>query len=316
MQRWGKHPSGKVRWRCKSCGKSTVRSRSDNRYKSRLSLFVFWISGKWSLSDFAVRERVSVRTISRWFEPFWFKRPVPLPLVFVPRILVLDGTVLKRGELTLLVASDGDTGVPLFWKPVARENGRSWEDFLRELSPYGDPSVIICDAQAGLLKARGVVYPAVPLQRCLIHVIRQARNWLTQNPKTRAAQELLGLVLLLSSIRTKRQRRRWVRQFKYWKRRHHAFLNERTISRSGKWWYTHRTIRRVRSLLTNALPDLFRYVTDPTVPRTSNTVEGGVNARLKELIRCHRGISLRRKLTLCAWYLALRQGQKPTLNVH
>ena len=31
------------------------------------------------------------------------------------------------------------------------------------------------------------------------------------------------------------------------------------------------------SSLSNALPDLFRFVTDPTVPKTSNHVEGGMN---------------------------------------
>ena len=307
MQFWGKHPSGKRRFRCKDCEKSSVRKRTDHRLKKRWSVFVQWITSKWSLGDIARQENVTIQTLETWFKPLWNEIPKPSPLTYTPRILVVDGTVLKRGELTLLIASDGDSGVPLFWMPVVRESAETWERFLGELHPHGAPSVIVCDAQKGLLKAIGTVFPGVLIQRCLIHVLRQAKAWLTQHPKTRAGRELLDLVMALSTIRTQRQKRRWIRRFCRWKSRHYTFLKERTEALSGRSWYTHRTLRGVRTLLTNASPDLFRFVKDPTIPSTSNIVEGGVNSRLKELIRCHRGVSLKKKLVICCWYLSLRQ---------
>ena len=308
MQHWGIHPSGTVRFRCKECGKNAVRRRSDHLDKKRWSLFIKWLTGKWSLTDFAAQEHVTVRTLSRWFELCWKTVPRSKLLTYVPRILILDGTVLKRGVLTLLIAADGDTGEPIFWMPVVRENAEAWERFLDAFHPHGRPSVIVCDAQKGLLKAIGTVFPDVLVQRCMTHIIRQAKGWLTQHPKTKAGRELLALVLLLSSIRTLRQKRLWVRRFRAWQRRHRIFLNERTTATSGRWWYTHRTLRGVRSLLANAIPDLFRFVRDPSIPKTSNIVEGGLNARLKELIRCHRGTTLQGKLVLCCWYLSKRQG--------
>lgn len=316
MQRWGKTPQGKQRWRCPVCKDSGVKSRSDHRNKKRWSLFVRWLTSKWSLADFSRQERVDIRTVSRWFAPFWRVARKPAPLTYVPRVLVLDGTVLQRGVLTLLIAADGDTGVPLFWMPVVRENAEEWERLLGVFHPHGTPHVIVCDAQKGLLKAVGTVFPDVLVQRCLTHVIRQAKAWLTQRPKTMAGRELLVLVLQLSSVRTLRHKRRWIRLFRRWKRRHYLFLKERTTAFSGYSWYTHKKLRSVRSLLTNATPDLFRFVREPSIPRTSNTVEGGLNARLKELLRCHRGMLLQKRLVLCTWYLAQRQGQKPTLNVH
>lgn len=307
MQRWGKHPSGKVRWRCRICGKNAVRERNDHRNKKRWSLFVRWLTSKQSLEEVARQERVDIRTLARWFEPLW-RSPLESAMPIArPRILVLDGTVLERGRLTLLVAADGDTGRPLLWKPVVRENAEEWIWFLSLLHDAGDPYAVVCDAQKGLLKALGTVFPSVLVQRCLTHVIRQSKAWLTQHPRTEAGRDLLNLVLLLSSIRTLRQKRQWLRNFQKWKRRYYRFLKERTTAVSGRSWYTHRTLRAVRSLLTNATPDLFRYTKDPSIPRTSNTVEGGVNARLKELIRCHRGTSLQRQLALCCCYLASRQ---------
>ena len=217
----------------------------------------------------------------------------------------------------LLIAGDADRLRPVSWLPVGREAYDSWHTFLRKLSWEGlEPSFVVCDAQRGLLKAIHEVWPKVHVQRCLIHVVRQSCIWLTQNPKTRAGRELLELVRALAGIRTKRQKRRWIRAFRYWDRRHEKFLKDRSYGSGGRWWYTHRKLRGTRSLLRNAIPDLFWFVSDPTIPRTSNHVEGGLNARLKELFRCHRGFSLTKKLALASWYLALRQGQKPTRNVY
>ena len=316
MQRWGTHPSGTKRWRCVECKTNTTRKRKDNRERTRLSLFVRWLTSKDSLDDLALKQRVTVRTLYRWFDCFWSKPPKPKPTTNV-RVLVLDATSVVPRQLMLLIARDGDRCQPVSWVSAPRECHESWFAFLRELM-WSDiePEIVVCDGQRGLLKAIREVWPKAKVQRCLVHVIRQASKWLTQNPKTRAARELLVLVRQLSLIRTKRQKRRWIRSFKYWDREHELFLKERTRASSGKWWYTHRKLRGTRSLLRNAIPDLFRFVSDPSIPRTSNHVEGGLNARIKELFRCHRGISPTKKLALASWYLALRQGQKPTRNVY
>lgn len=316
MQRWGTHPSGKKRWRCLECKTNAVRTRKDNRHKKRLSLFVRWLTTKSTLEEIAEAENVSLKTLQRWFVPFWNRPPKPLPMTNV-RVLVLDGTSVVKRRCMLLIAGDGDKNRPVSWLPVDREAYVRWEAFLHKLSWEGlEPSVVVCDAQRGLLKAIHDVWPKTCVQRCLIHVVRQSCVWLTQKPKTRAGQELLRLVHGLTSIRTKRQKRRWICAFRRWDRKFHRFLKDKSYGPDNRWWYTHRKLRGTRSLLRNAIPDLFRFVTDPTLPRTSNHVEGGLNARLKELFRCHRGFPLTKKLALASWYLALRQGQKPTRNVY
>ena len=316
MQRWGKTSIGKTRWRCAACRSSSVRERKDNRQKKRLSLFGRWLTSKKSFVELSREVGVSVTSLQEWFKPFWNHPPQPDIQTSV-RVLVLDGTSVMKRMCMLLIGSDADNSRPVSWLDVHRECYDSWVVFLRDLSWRGvSPQAIVCDAQRGLLKAIREVWPQTKIQRCLIHVVRQACIWLTQNPKTKAGRDLLVLVKELPKIQTRRQKRRWVRKFWRWHRHYDEFLKERSYSPSGHWWYTHRRLRGTRSLLKNALPDLFRFVTDPSLPKTSNHVEGGLNARLKELFRCHRGFSLQRKLILAAWYLALRQGQKPTRKLY
>lgn len=316
MQRWGFHPSGTKRWRCKICKKNSVWKRIDNRERKRLFLFVQWLTSKESLRGLARHEKVKSKTLYRWFAKFWSSPPKPIFAIPI-RVLVLDATSIINRKCVLLIAGDNDRLKPVSWLPVGRESYDNWYHFLAKLSSESiNPLVVVCDGQRGLLKAIHEVWPAAKIQRCLVHVIRQSCNWITQRPKTKVGKELLVLVRHLSWLRTRRQKRRWIRAFKYWSRKYHALLGERTQGDHKYWWYTHKKLRAVRSLLHNAIPDLFRYITDVSIPKTSNHVEGGINARIQELFRCHRGFFVSKKLALASWYLALRQGQKPTRNVH
>ena len=209
MQRWGKTSASKQRWRCVLCEQTGIRKRKDNLHKSRLFLFVSWLTGKATLAEVAKQGHVSVRTISRWFESFWSSPPKPV-IPCCCRVLVLDATSVEARKCMLLIAGDADRSKPVSWFPVVRECYESWRSFLLSLAFEGIyPSVVVCDGQRGLLKAIHDVWPQAKIQRCLIHVIRQSLAWLTQHPKTRAGYGLLVLVKQLSSIRTKQQKRRW-----------------------------------------------------------------------------------------------------------
>ena len=182
------------------------------------------------------------------------------------------------------------------------------------------PDVAVIDGQKGLLAAIPSLWPQTKIQRCLVHIERLARAKLTRQPKTSAGKGLLSLVQGLFTVRTKRQRRRWLRAYRRWERQHATFLKERSdgepsAGKKRRWWYTHRNIRAARSLIRNALPHLFTFVRYPQVPRTTNHVEGGINSRLKELVHRHRGLSPDRKQALVATFLTQRNTKKPPRNV-
>ena len=292
------------------CKKSSIRHRSDSRRRVYQKLFVRWLTTSTHLNDIASRNHVTSQTLLNRFKNFWSHLPSPYTPTDRPDILVVDGVTVVRHRLVSLIALDPYTHQPTNWLFAARESYQYWVIlFSRSVRPH----YVVCDGQRGLLKALYEVWPAIKVQRCVIHIIRQARAWLTLHPQTQAGRELLIIVRALSQIHTRRQKRRWIRSYHQWIRRHDRFLKER--SRYGRrWWYTHRKVRAVRSLLTNSLPHLFTYIGHHRVPRTSNHVEGGINARIKDLLRIHRGLTPRHQQIMVAWYLATRQGQKPTRN--
>jgi hypothetical protein len=316
MQQWGTTATGSQRYRCAPCQITRVRNRPDNSIRYHRSLFLRWSMGKSTLTELASAVGVTRQTLTTWFRPFWSAPPIAV-LANNPRTIILDGTSLEWRQIAVLIAHDPAQSRPVAWSVVDRERYSTWFWFLAHLKQQGiSPSFIVCDGQRGMLAVIRSIWSATLIQRCVIHVHRQARLWLTKAPQTIAGQELLVLTNNLLTIKTRRQKRRWIREFKRWLRKHNHFIKERSWNPEGThWWYTHRKLRAVRSLLRNSTPDLFRYVNHPIeVPRTTNHLEGGVNSRIKELIRSHRGMRTPRKIALTKWYLAVRQEKKPTRN--
>jgi len=279
-------------------------------------LFTRWLTGNRALSEIAADHGVTRRTLVRWFAPLWEHARQPPELNPAPNaIYILDGVYLSGRENAALICRT--MTAQLSWMFAERETLASWLAFLKHLPA---PDAVVVDGQKGLLAAILYLWPETKIQRCLVHIERLTRIRLTRQPKTSAGKELLMLVQRLFGVRTKRQRRRWMRVYRQWECRHATFLKERSYGepRAGKkrtWWYTHRNVRAVRSLIRNAMPHLFTFVRYPHVPRTTNHVEGGVNSRLKELVHRHRGLSKDRKQVLVAEHLARNRGQKPTRNV-
>lgn len=314
MQRWGKTAAGSIRWHCSRCLHSRIRTRKDVSIRLARALFITWLTGTTSLGEIARSRKVSIRTLQRRFSSFLDKKR-PADLVSAIDVLIIDGLYLESRENCVLIGKTKTTVVG--WLFVQRENYSTWRLFCQSVPM---PRVVVCDGQRGMRAALRDAWPHTRVQRCIVHIFQLATARLTQRPKTPAGQTLRVLVHQLFAIRTRRQKRLWIRMYRKWRKQYNCFLKERTIGQQpGKkrtWWYTHKRIRSVRTLLDNALPELFTYVGHPEIPRTTNHVEGGINSRLSELLYRHRGISLKKKEQLVATFLSQKQGQKPTRNVY
>lgn len=272
MRRFGKDRYGRQRWQCCLCGRTFIYNRPDHRERAAAQLISQWLTSSQSLAHFAHTRHVSLSTVRRRLQRAWQSCPLPAPYPHPVRVMVVDALSVVKHQCVVMIARNAIQGKVIRWRFAPRESYLSWERFLSQLPK---PQVVVCDGQKCLLKAISEHFPNALIQRCMIHVIRQANIWLTQRPKTRAGIELRGLVRLLPGIQTRRQKRRWVRAFRYWRR--------------------------------HSSPDLFRFVKDRTVPKTSNHVEGGINSRMKDLFRRHRGIKGWKKIILAGYYLRLRQ---------
>lgn len=315
MQGWGKTSSGKQRFYCPECKKSGTQKRPDRRQSIYLKVFIEWLTGTAPLIIIARRLRLTTRFFRKIFKPFWRYLPQPKIDSDNYEILVLDGLIIINNLLTVLIAHNPQTKRPISWSFCFRENYQSWLVFLTRLrAVHINPQFVVCDGQKGLNKALLGIWPEAKIQRCIAHIIRGSKSLLTKKPQTEAGQILLFLVRKLSKVSNNKDRDFWVTDFENWLRQYDTFLKEKSCSffNPKKWWYTHKKLRRVRSLFLNSLPHLFTYIDYINVPRTSNHLEGGINSPIKNLLKTHRGLKPRHKQILVAWYLVKRQGQKPT----
>lgn len=314
MQKYGKTAKGVVRWYCQFCHISSVRTRPDTKQRHARTLFSSWTTGNQNLTAIAHGKRISRETLSRRFAKYYHQEISPVaPVSFEGEVLVCDGIHTDgRYEVVLIVRTKH---APIYWRAVPYESYRTW---LSVFSQLPRPKAVVGDGQKGMIAAIFSCWPDIPFQRCIAHVERLVRLRVSCHPTTRAGYELLGLSTRLKTVWTRRQKRRWLKAFKHWRKTYKKTINEKTTIRllSGRksWRYTHGRLHSAYSLLNNSLPNLFTYVGHWEIPRTTNLVEGGLNARIKELIHRHRGLPGEKKKIIAFNYL-LKRREKPTRNV-
>ena len=164
---------------------------------------------------------------------------------------------------------------------------------------------ITTDGHKSILKAIKRSLPEVTVQRCLIHIQRMCLMWLTRYPKHIAGVELRKLVLLLLKIKTDNDKRFWTKQLDEWFIRHKDYLMERTVhEESGRYWFTHKLLRRSYFTIKRALPNMFHHLSNPLIPCTTNGIEGFFS-HLKNHLDLHRGLTIRHRIDFIKWYIYL-----------
>ena len=92
--------------------------------------------------------------------------------------------------------------------------------------------------------------------------------------------------------------------------RYQVFLNQMTIDENGQRRPTHERLVKARNSLIRLIRDgtLFTYLdeellrTIEKIPSTNNQIEGGVNARLRAMLRDHRGLNIERRIKAAFWW--------------
>ena len=141
------------------------------------------------------------------------------------------------------------------------------------------------------------------VQRCVVHIQRMSRIWLTQEPKSIAGKQLLALTQQIHKIETEQQRQAWLRSLYDWDFEHQDFIKELSINpNTGQVWYKHKMLRRVRRLLINAFQNMFHYLQDPQIPKSTNALESFFG-HLKDNLSIHRGLTIKHRKNFIKWYL-------------
>lgn len=314
----GRNTAGNQRWKCPTCGASSVRRREDRSKLFTLQRFLSWLTGKHSQaeSDGTLTGR-SFRRQTAWC---WDLHP-RIPHVSVAHDVVeLDGFNLRTGWCVLVAYSNGNV-IDYQW--CSRESEAAWSALFTRVP---GPRVVVCDGGPGMHAARRAHWPDTRVQRCLVHLQRNVRKYVTTRSKSPAGKALWGLALKLTRVKTTNDAESWTGLFLAWEAEFLHLTKERTyrkhateipgwIKPGQQWWYTHQRLRsghhvfhrviRTGHLFTFLDPKLFLV----EVPATTNGIEGGVNAQMWLLLRHHRGLPEEHQRRAIEWWLYLHSEQ-------
>lgn len=300
---WGKR-LGRQRFKCKNCGIFFTRNDPGQRLENRFTWFGKWILERQTFKTLSRDSGLSIDTLQRTFYTYLDESP-DVKILKRERVhLRIDATYFKR--FCALCYQDHEDG---YTQLVRFSDGEHFEEIREDLTNLIRLGVhiesITTDGHKSILKAIKKSLPDAIVQRCLVHIQRMCLLWLTRFPKHLAGIELRQLVLQIMAIKTENDRLYWTRQFSMWHERHKVYLLEKTFNQStGRYWYTHKLLRRSYLTIKRALPNMFHYLTNPKIPATTNGIEG-LFSHLKNHLDLHRGLTLKHRVNFIKWYVYL-----------
>jgi hypothetical protein len=210
---------------------------------------------------------------------------------------ILDGTFIHRPR-SLVVLMDARTHTLVTGRyDVSESSGPQLRAFLGRLKELGlCPCSFTVDGNPQLTNVLKSLWPGVAVQRCLVHIQRQGLVWCRNVPKTIYAQKLRNIFLKVTRIHTKEDRDEFLDLVGEWEIKYGS-----QILRRPERGYVFSDIKRARSMLLRALPDMFYYLDDPLIPISTNSLEGYFS-RLKGRYRQHRGLSRLKRNSYFQWY--------------
>lgn len=167
------------------------------------------------------------------------------------------------------------------------------------------PTGVISDWKGSIVAGAATYLPDIPHQRCLAHVVREAKGFLPKGNSFDAVLSLREIAKALPYIKTQKEARGWKADLIKWQMAFGHLLKEKTINpeTGKKWWYTHGDLRRAWRLLTDDWYPFFVHLDHPLLPNTNNSLEG-VNSQLKNKLLNHRGMKTLQQVSFLFWYLS------------
>jgi len=227
---------------------------------------------------------------------------------------LIDGTYFTQ-DLCLIVYRDNT----IKFTQLYRLTDGEWYDEIKEdlenlLALNVQIESITCDGHRSILKAISKVCEDVKLQRCIIHIQRMCSIWLSSNPQSNAGIDLRRIISKLHLVKSETQKQIWLRQLVDWYQEYQDFVNEKSYNpETGRYWYKHKMVRRSFTVIRKALPNMFQYLENPRIPKSTNGLESFFG-HLKSNLRIHRGLSKQHKRNFIKWYLYFRNNSNPRFS--
>jgi len=223
--------------------------------------------------------------------------PITLPLAHC-RHFILDGTFLHRPTSLIALMDAVSHQVVASKYPASERSVLQLADFFNNLADEGlCPQSFTVDGNPKVMNVLRTIWPGIAIQRCLVHIQRQGLAWCRTSPKTGYARKLRSVFLQVTSIATVSDRDKFLIAVIEWERKYGTMIDQRPeIGRVFS------DIKRARSMLLRALPDMFHYLNDPVIPISTNGLENYFS-RLKSHYRQHRGLDHTKRSDYFKWYI-------------
>lgn len=294
--------NGKQRWICKKCKKSFSNKIKKNKESNEKRWFDLWIIEGYSVRQIKQGCRHSSKKLYSIIN-FWLATK---PLIKNEEIKeckygILDGTFLHRPN-EMVVLMDSQTNNVVYGEYGIHENSAPQMTKFFEFQIEQGLRLKSCtvDGNPQVIKILRQCFPGIIIQRCLVHIQRQGIMWCRQRPKKLSAQVLKKLFLKIAYITTIQDSYNFIDEAIDWENKFGVNIkNNKPLSR------TDYDLKKARSMLLNALPDMFHFLNDSRIPPTTNAIEGYFS-RLKNHYRNHRGLASKKRPNYFLWFFFLK----------
>lgn len=259
--KWG-FQNGKQRFKCKNCGLLFTWQNKSVKQKNQFVWFERWVLHRQTFEYLSQQSGYSIRTLKSLFHTYLAAAPVLRVYPSEQLHLLIDGTYFSN-DICLIVYRDNEIKFTQLYRLSDGEHFTEIKEDLENLLRLGvNIKSITCDGHKAILKAIKYSCTDTIVQRCLVHIQRECRIWLTQRPKSDQGSELLHIVNQLSLINDEPAYQYWLKQLYDWHKMHKTYIAEKSFSvTTNRYWYKHKMVRRAFIHLKNALPKYVSFST-------------------------------------------------------
>lgn len=259
-----------------------------------------WVKEGYSMRQLRAQSGYSRGTLQRIIG-YWLARPPKLSVdLSLFRHLVVDGSYLLGRRTAVVGIADPVCRRLVDGRYGLKEGERRMQEWCLKLRETGlIPISVTIDGLKQVQTLLEAVWPGVTIQRCLVHIQRQGLAWCRRDPHRAAVKHLRRLFEGVTHITTVQARDRFIARWEEWEKR----FGEPIACRPARG-RVFSDVKRARSLLYYALPNMFHYLKNPHIPNNTNWLEGYFS-RLKSRYRQHRGLTGKNRLNYFIWYFYL-----------
>lgn len=306
--KWGKQ-QGKQRYKCKCCGLFLTRNNKEQSLRNQFIWFRYWIEGKQTFSQLVAQSGYSERTLKRYFYNYLSNYPIWKINSSEKVNLLIDGTYFTNKVCLILYRENNIKVTQLYRLSDGEWFDEICEDLENLLSIGIQIESVTCDGLSNILKAVRRTSPETIIQRCVVHIQRECLIWLRRNPQSQAGKDLRQIVKRLHLIKDRTNWGYWVVSLVNWHKIYKNFINEKSYYEpTGRYWYTHKSVRRAFIHIKRALPDMFHYLDNTNIPKSTNGIESFFG-HLKQNISIHRGLSKEHYKNYIKWYIYFKSNE-------